>query len=493
MPDGDRLTLCVSTQVGCAFACAFCYTGTMGLERNLGAGEIVGQVIGAARMLGPGRRLTHVVYMGMGEPLANYQATVQSLRILTDSAGFAMAPRRITVSTVGLVGGIERLAKENLRVNLAISLHATDNDIRDRIMPVNKGFAIEELLAACKRFPLPFRQRMTFEYVLLEGINDAPDDARRLVRLLKGIRGKVNLIPFNDWEGSRFAPTAIAAHRGLPEFLLQHGITATVRWSKGEDIGAACGQLREAVPGVTAPGTVAVSTLGCRLNQVESQEILALFAGRGSGRPRPMSAPQIHVVNTCTVTGRADFSDRQTIRRIARDNPAGAPRRNGMLCADRRRGSGADSRGGLGRGQPGEVSPARPPRRSRKRPQPEIQVGRPAGARGARRRAARPRVGPLARLRQDPGWLPAPLRVLHRAGGPRRKPQSGADVVLDQVETLVDSGYGEITLTGVDIGHYGRDLVRARASGPLLHAWARCRACAGSACPRYCPPTGPMS
>ena len=160
MPDGDRLTLCVSTQVGCGFACAFCYTGTMGLERNLGAGEIVGQVIGAARMLAPGQRLTHIVYMGMGEPLANYQATVQSLRILTDPAGFAMAPRRITVSTVGLVGGIERLAGENLRVNLAISLHATSNEIRDRIMPVNKGFAIEELLAACKRFPLLFRQRM---------------------------------------------------------------------------------------------------------------------------------------------------------------------------------------------------------------------------------------------------------------------------------------------------------------------------------------------
>ena len=173
MPDGDRLTLCVSTQVGCGFACAFCYTGTMGLERNLSAGEIVGQVVGVARILGPGRRLTHVVYMGMGEPLANYQATVQSLRILTDPAGVAMSPRRITVSTVGLVGGIEKLAKENLRVHLAISLHATDNEIRDRIMPVNKGFAIEELLAACKRFPLPFRQRMTFEYVLLDGINDA--------------------------------------------------------------------------------------------------------------------------------------------------------------------------------------------------------------------------------------------------------------------------------------------------------------------------------
>src|SRR4030095_12833268 len=227
MPDGDRLTLCVSTQVGCGFGCAFCFTGTMGLERNLSAGEIVGQVMVARRGLGPGDRITHIVYMGMGEPLANYAATVKSLRLLTDPRAFGFSPRRITVSTVGLVSGIERLAKEklkvnlaislhapsneirarvmavhrrlaigglakeNLKVNLAISLHATSNEIRDRIMPVNRGFAIEELLAACRRFPLPFRQRMTFEYVLLDGVNDAVEDARRLVRLLRGIRAKI--------------------------------------------------------------------------------------------------------------------------------------------------------------------------------------------------------------------------------------------------------------------------------------------------------------
>src|SRR6266478_9048555 len=205
MPDEDRLTLCVSTQVGCGFGCAFCFTGTMGLERNLTVAEITGQVMGVAPTLPPGRRLTHVVYMGMGEPLANYAATVRSLRLLTDPGAFGFSPRRITVSTVGLVGAIERLARENLRVNLAISLHATSNETRDRLMPVNKGFALEELLAACRRFPLPFRQRMTFEYVLLDGVNDSPRDARRLVKLLKGIRGKINLIPFNDWEGSSFA------------------------------------------------------------------------------------------------------------------------------------------------------------------------------------------------------------------------------------------------------------------------------------------------
>jgi 23S rRNA (adenine2503-C2)-methyltransferase len=246
MPDGDRLTLCLSTQVGCGFGCAFCYTGTMGLERNLSAGEIVAQVMVAREGLAAGLRITHIVYMGMGEPLANYTATVKSLRLLTDPRAFAFAPRRITVSTVGLVSGIERLAKENLRVNLAVSLHATSNEIRDRIMPVNRGFAIEELLAACRRFPLPFRQRMTFEYVLLEGINDSAEDARRLVKLLKGIRGKMNLIPFNDWEGSSFARPPLARILDFQTVLLEHGIRATVRWSKGEDIGAACGQLREA-------------------------------------------------------------------------------------------------------------------------------------------------------------------------------------------------------------------------------------------------------
>jgi 23S rRNA (adenine2503-C2)-methyltransferase len=248
MPDDDRLTLCLSSQVGCGFACAFCYTGTMGLERHLTTAEIVGQVLAVRQTLFPGERLTHVVYMGMGEPLANYAATVRSLRVLTDPLAFGMSPRRVTVSTVGLVGAIERLAHENLRVNLAISLHATSNAARDRLMPVNKGFPIEELLAACRRFPLPFRQRMTFEYVLLDGVNDTPQDALRLARLLKGIRAKINLIPFNDWEGSGFSRPPLPRILAFQAVLLEQAITATVRWSKGEDIGAACGQLREAVP-----------------------------------------------------------------------------------------------------------------------------------------------------------------------------------------------------------------------------------------------------
>jgi len=237
----------VSTQVGCGFGCAFCFTGTMGLERNLTAGEIVGQVVAARRILEGSARITHLVYMGMGEPLANYAATVQSLRILTDPKAFGFSPRRITVSTVGLVSGIEKLAKENLKVNLAISLHATSNQIRNRIMPVNKGFAIEELLEACRGFPVAFRQRITFEYVLLDRVNDSAEDARRLVRLLKGVRAKVNLIPFNDWEGSGFQRPPLQRILAFQSILLEAGIRTTVRWSKGEDIGAACGQLKEAL------------------------------------------------------------------------------------------------------------------------------------------------------------------------------------------------------------------------------------------------------
>jgi 23S rRNA (adenine2503-C2)-methyltransferase len=256
MPDDGRLTLCLSTQVGCGFACAFCYTGTMGLVRNLSAGEIVGQVF-LARALAGARRITHVVFMGMGEPLANYQATVKALRILTAPLGFGFSPRRVTVSTVGLVRGIERLAAENLRVNLAISLHAATDEVRSRLMPINKGVGLDDLLAACRRFPLPVRQRMTFEYVLLDGVNDGVDDARRLARRLAGIRAKVNLIPFNAWDGAGFRRPPLGRITAFQRALLDAGLTATVRWSKGEDVGAACGQLRTPERRGAADGAVA--------------------------------------------------------------------------------------------------------------------------------------------------------------------------------------------------------------------------------------------
>jgi 23S rRNA (adenine2503-C2)-methyltransferase len=249
MPDDDRVTLCLSTQVGCGFECAFCLTGTMGLERNLTTAEIVGQVLAANALLGDAQRVTHMVFMGMGEPLANLKALVAAIRIFTDARlGLGYSPRRITVSTVGLVPQIERLGRENLRVNLAVSLHAASDEVRARLMPVNRSWNVETLMAAVRRYPLAPRQRVFFEYVMLDGVNDSDEEARRLARLLRGIRAKVNLIPFNDWDGSPFRRPPLARILAFQAILLRSGITTTVRWSKGEDIGAACGQLREAVP-----------------------------------------------------------------------------------------------------------------------------------------------------------------------------------------------------------------------------------------------------
>jgi 23S rRNA (adenine2503-C2)-methyltransferase len=246
MPDEGRTTLCLSTQVGCGYACAFCLTGTMGLTRNLTAAEIIGQLLAARAQLADGESLTHIVFMGMGEPLANYAALVQSLRVLTDAKlGLGYSPRRLTVSTVGLVSGIEKLAREDLKVNLAISLHAASDEIRSRLMPVNRAWSLEALMRAVRAYPLAPRQHVFFEYVMLDGVNDTPEEAQRLVRLLRGVRAKVNLIPFNDWEGSRFRRPPLARILAFQSILLDAGITTTVRWSKGEDIGAACGQLKE--------------------------------------------------------------------------------------------------------------------------------------------------------------------------------------------------------------------------------------------------------
>jgi 23S rRNA (adenine2503-C2)-methyltransferase len=248
MPDDGRITLCLSTQVGCGFGCAFCLTGTMGLDRNLSAGEILGQLLAANRVLGGEERVTHIVFMGMGEPLANYANLVAALRILTDvRLGCGYSPRRITVSTVGLVAGIDRLGREDLKVNLAISLHGASDEVRGRLMPVNRSWNLEALMAAVRRYPLAPRQRVFFEYVMLEDVNDGVAEAHRLARLLRGIRAKVNLIPFNDWEGSGFRRPPLSRILAFQAVLLAAGVTTTVRWSKGEDIGAACGQLKEPV------------------------------------------------------------------------------------------------------------------------------------------------------------------------------------------------------------------------------------------------------
>jgi 23S rRNA (adenine2503-C2)-methyltransferase len=252
MPDDDRMTLCLSTQVGCGFECAFCLTGTMGLERNLTTGEILGQLLAANTVLdgaAGARRVTHLVFMGMGEPLANFTALVGAIRIMIDPRlGLGYSPRRLTVSTVGLVTAIDRLAREDLKVNLAISLHGATDEVRSRLMPINRSWNLAALMEAVRRYPLAPRQRVFFEYVLLDGVNDSPDDARRLVGLLRGVRAKVNLIPFNDWPGSTFQRPPMARILAFQSILLDAGITTTVRWSKGEDIGAACGQLRESVP-----------------------------------------------------------------------------------------------------------------------------------------------------------------------------------------------------------------------------------------------------
>jgi len=246
MPDDGRITLCLSTQVGCGYACAFCLTGTMGLDRNLTAGEIVGQLLAANALLGEEGRVTHVVFMGMGEPLANYANLVAALKIMIDpKLGLAYSPKRLTVSTVGLVSGIDKLGREDLRVNLAISLHGANDEVRGRLMPINRSWNLEALMAAVKRYPLASRQRVFFEYVMLEDVNDSAEDARALVRLLRGVKAKVNLIPFNDWEGAPFRRPPLPRILAFQGILLDAGLTTTVRWSKGEDIGAACGQLKE--------------------------------------------------------------------------------------------------------------------------------------------------------------------------------------------------------------------------------------------------------
>jgi 23S rRNA (adenine2503-C2)-methyltransferase len=248
MPDDGRITLCLSTQVGCGYGCAFCLTGTMGLDRNLTAAEIVGQLLAANVLLGEEERVTHVVFMGMGEPLANYASLVAALKIMIDpKLGLAYSPKRLTVSTVGLVSGIDKLGREDLKVNLAISLHAATDEVRGRLMPINRSWNLEALMAAVKRYPLASRQRVFFEYVMLEDVNDSADDARALARLLRGVKAKVNLIPFNDWEGSHFRRPPLPRILAFQGILLDAGLTTTVRWSKGEDIGAACGQLKEPV------------------------------------------------------------------------------------------------------------------------------------------------------------------------------------------------------------------------------------------------------
>jgi 23S rRNA (adenine2503-C2)-methyltransferase len=254
LADADRVTFCVSTQVGCAMRCAFCLTGKMGIDRNLTAGEIAGQVRVLVRELNLADHRFNIVLMGMGEPLHNYDATMKALRILADDHGMALSPRRVTLSTVGVLPALERLATEPVMPNLAISLHATTEAQRDLLVPINRKYSIEELLNTCRRFPLKRRERITFEYVMLKDVNDTPEDARRLVRLLAGIKGKVNLLPLNEAAGIPFERPSDAAVNRFARILAERGVTVSVRKSRGRDIRAACGQLitesaRDAAPG----------------------------------------------------------------------------------------------------------------------------------------------------------------------------------------------------------------------------------------------------
>lgn len=243
MPEENRQTICVSTQAGCAVDCHFCLTATLGLIRNLSAGEIIGQVLVA---LDDNRDAlkpqTNVVLMGQGEPLLNYDAVMAALRILLDPNGMAISPKHVTLSTSGIIPGIERLALEKVRPKLAISLNASSDEQRDRIMPINRKYPIEKLLDACRRYPLRPWEHLTFEYVLLGGFNDAPDDARRVAKLLANLRAKVNLIPWNPGDLPYEKPDPVRIEQ-FREILTDKDMPAFVRYSRGEDVMAACGQL----------------------------------------------------------------------------------------------------------------------------------------------------------------------------------------------------------------------------------------------------------
>jgi 23S rRNA (adenine2503-C2)-methyltransferase len=237
-------TECISTQVGCAQGCVFCASGQAGLKRNLTAGEIVAQVLVGRRRLGDGERLRNIVLMGMGEPLANYDAVARALVLITHPDGLNLSRRRVTLSTSGLVPQIDRLGEEFAgQVQLAVSLHQVDDERRSALMPINRKYPIAELLAALRRYPLPKRRRITIEYTLVAGQNDSLDDARKLARLMKGLRVKVNLIPMNPIEASGLGPSAWSTVDAFQETLIGQGIGTFVRRRKGADIAAACGQL----------------------------------------------------------------------------------------------------------------------------------------------------------------------------------------------------------------------------------------------------------
>ncbi len=256
IPEGRRQTLCVSSQIGCSLDCSFCATGRMGLGRNLRAEEIVDQALHACEILDDaGQTLTHVVFMGMGEPLLNLSNVVQAIRVLTHPDAFALSPKRITVSTAGVVPKLAELGRA-LPVRLAVSLHATRDALRDELVPLNRRFPLAKLLEACAAYPIAKRDRLSFEYALLAGVNDSREDARELARIALEARAKVNLIPMNEHPGSPYRRPSEAAIEAFLAVLAEAGVGATVRRSRGDDIFAACGQLG-ALAEALAPATSA--------------------------------------------------------------------------------------------------------------------------------------------------------------------------------------------------------------------------------------------
>jgi len=255
IPDTPAQTFCVSTQVGCAMGCAFCLTGKMGLIRNLSAAEITAQVRLLAQSLNLLDKSFNIVLMGMGEPLHNYDATMKALRMLNEKEGLALHPKRVTLSTVGLVPMMDKLAKETLMPNLAVSLHAATEDTRAAIVPLNKKYSMQDVIEACERFPLAKRRRIMFEYVMLAGVNDSPQDARTLVKVLAGVKAKVNLLPLNAAPGIPFERPSDEVINTFAKILADKGLNVSVRKSRGRDIRAACGQL--IVEGQSARGAKA--------------------------------------------------------------------------------------------------------------------------------------------------------------------------------------------------------------------------------------------
>lgn len=244
IPDKARLTLCVSTQVGCALGCRFCLTGKRGWKRDLTAAEILNQILAARERLENKTSITNIVLMGMGEPLANYKNTLKAIDLMRHPDAFKFSSRRITLSTAGLLPELERLAKEKIPFRLAISLNAADEETRSHLMPINRRYPLNRILEVCRSFPLQPRSRITFEYVLIDGINDSPQDAKRLFKILQGIPSKVNLIPLNEAPGIPFKRSSEENIRRFHEILMEGGLTAIIRTSKGAEISAACGQLQ---------------------------------------------------------------------------------------------------------------------------------------------------------------------------------------------------------------------------------------------------------